>query len=414
VEYVPRVVDGEVAARLGSAGAVVIDGPKACGKTETARRQAASEVLLDIDLQARQAALIDPELVLSGAVPRLVDEWQTVPALWNHVRRVVDARGAPGQFVLTGSATPADDITRHTGAGRFSRVRMRPMSLFEMGRSSGQVSLRALLDGAASRSEGGPLMLDELVDAAIRGGWPALRDLALDAAALRVRDYLDQIVRTDVVAGDGVRRDPVRVSAVVSSLARNVGTPAPLTRIAADVSGGAAVTDDTVAEYIHALERLMVVEQVPAWNTHLRSRRRLRTTPIRQFVDPSLAVAALRAGEAALRSDLQFFGFVFESMVIRDLRVYAQPLGGEVFSYRDSASREVDAVVDLGDRWAAFEVKLGAGQVDAAARQLLAVAEDVAAGPGGPAALLGVITGGGYGYVRHDGVHVIPIVALGP
>jgi uncharacterized protein len=413
--YVPRIVDAELRDRLKANGAVVIEGPKACGKTETARQQAASEVLLDVDPAAQRAAEIDPGLVLDGETPRLIDEWQIVPAVWNHVRREVDSRGRPGQFLLTGSATPADDQTRHTGGLRFGRVQMRPMTLAEVGRSTGAISFAGLLDGGASRSSEPGLTVKDLVEEVVRGGWPGIRHLPVADAARALRDYLDRIRRTDIETVDGVRRDPERVLAVLRSLARHVGTQAALTRIAADAAAqGTTVTDDTVSEYLTALTRLMIVEDQPAWNTHLRSSHALRTTPTRHFTDPSLAAAALRASPSALLGDLNAFGLLFESLVIRDLRVYAQPLDGEVFHYRDQSGLEVDAIVDTGDQWAAFEIKLGAGQVDQAAQSLNRFADRVDTEKRGEPSLLGVIVGTGYGYVREDGIHVIPIGALGP
>lgn len=288
------------------------------------------------------------------------------------------------------------------------------MTLSESGHSTAEVSLAGLLRGGATRAAPRELNLEALIDLVARGGWPAYRDLPLVDARRAVRDYLEQIRRTDVSALDGTRRDPGRIGATLMSFARHIGTPAPLTQIADDVSGGTRVSDDTVGEYIRALERLSVVEHVPAWNVHLRSRRTLRTTPVRQFVDPSLAVAALGAGPAELRADLNYFGFLFESLAIRDLRVYAQPLDGEVFFYRDSDGREIDAIVDAGAAWGAFEIKLGARQVDEAAKRLLKIVEDIDTSRRGEPSVLGVITGGGFGYVRPDGVHVIPLDSLAP
>jgi uncharacterized protein len=415
VTYVPRIVDAELSRRLAANGAVIIEGPKACGKTETARQQAASEVLLDVDRAAQQAAEIDPRLVLDGPTPRLLDEWQIVPAIWNHVRREVDSRGQRGLFLLTGSATPADDETRHTGGLRFGRVQMRPMSLFELARSSGEISLSALLAGDASRSADPGLTIADLAELVVRGGWPGIRELSVSDAARALRDYLDRIRRTDIEAVDGVRRDPERVQAVLRSLARHIGTQAALTTIAADAAAvGATVTDDTVSGYLDALTRLMIIENQPAWNTHLRSSHALRTTPTRHFTDPSLAVAALRATPSTLLKDLNAFGLLFESMVVRDLRVYAQPLEGELFHYRDQSGLEVDAIVDAGEHWGAFEVKLGPGQIDQAAENLKQFAGRVDTARRGDPAVLGVIVGSGYGYVRPDGVHVIPVGALGP
>ena len=407
--YRARLADHELRQRLGAAGAVVIEGPKACGKTATARQAAASEVLLDVDANARRAVAIDPALVLEGAAPRLIDEWQTEPAIWNHVRRAVDDRARPGQFILTGSAVPADDVTRHTGAGRMTRLRLRPMSLFETGRSSGAVSLRALLAGAAPRSAESALSIEELAGQVCRGGWPGNLQRSVNQALQANRAYLDEIRRVDVGRVDETRRDPAKVGDLLRSFARNVATYAAASTMAADLN------NHTADAYLTALERLMIVEDQPAWAPHLRSRSRLRGAPKRHFVDPSLAVAALRADPDRLLRDLAWFGFLFESLVVRDLRVYAQHRDAEVLQYRDNTGLEVDAIVQAADgTWAAFEVKLGAGMIDAAAATLLRFARRVDPARSRAPAALAVIVAGGYGYVRGDGIGVIPIGALGP
>ena len=414
--YKHRVVESELRLRLASAGAIVIEGPKACGKTATAETLAASVVLLDVDEQARRAADVEPALVLAGKAPRLIDEWQVVPAIWNHVRRAVDARGQPGQFILTGSAVPADDITRHTGAGRLSRVRMRPMSLFESGHSTGAISVAALLDGRQAKTLDPGLTITTLAERIAVGGWPGnLGKTPADALAA-VRGYIDEIRRVDISRIDGVRRDPARIGRLLRSLARNESTSATVATIAADTgSGDAAIGDDTVRCYLDALERLMVVENQPAWAPHLRSRSRLRQGPIRRFVDPSLAVASLRASPERLLSDMEWFGFLFESLVVRDLRVYAQAADAEVFHYRDNTGLEVDAIVEAQDgRWAAFEVKLGQAAIDEASETLRRFADRIDTKKCGDPSLLAVITGNGFGYVRPDGVAVIPIGSLGP
>ena len=410
--YLPRLVDAELAARLTGWRAVLIEGPKACGKTETARQIAASEVLLDVDENARQAAAIDPSLLLAGEMPRLIDEWQLEPAVWNHVRRWVDDK--KGRFILTGSALPADDATRHTGAGRISRLRMRPMSLSEAGRSSDQVSLAELMAGGATEATDPGLSLHDLIDEVSRGGWPGFRELDLVQARREVRDYLDEVRRVDINRVDGISRDPERVGRLLRSLARNVATRAPATTLAADTAGpGATVSDDTVRSYLAALTRLMIVEDQPSWTPHLRSRVDLRTTPARHFVDPSLAVAALGATPEQLLRDLELFGLLFESLVIRDLRIYAQTFDGHVKQYRDNKDLEVDAIVQTNDgRWAAFEVKLGPGRVQQGADSLEKFHAKVDTTQHGEPAVLGVIVGSGYGYVRSDGIHVIPIGAL--
>ncbi len=413
--YIARVIDGELGARLASAGAVVIEGPKACGKTTTARQRAASEVLLDIDEAARQAATVDPSLVLEGPTPRLIDEWQVEPALWNHIRRTVDRRKLPGQFILSGSAVPSDDVTRHTGAGRIARLRMRPMSLFESGHSTNDISLASILDGAPVRSPDPGLTLADLATRIAVGGWPGFQEFS-EAEALRaVSDYLDEIRRTDITRVDGTRRDPERVGRLLRALARNSATAVAATKLAAEAGGADGPLDrETVRDYLVALERLMIVENQPAWAPHLRSRSQARTAPTRHFVDPSLAVAALGASPERLLRDLNFLGFLHESLVIRDLRIYSQGIDGNVLHYRDNTGLEVDAIVETREgRWAAFEIKLGGKLVDEGAANLLRFASRVDSKRIGDPALLGVISGTGYGYIRGDGVAVIPIGALG-
>jgi predicted AAA+ superfamily ATPase len=412
--YVERVADSELEGRLGYAGAVLVEGPKACGKTETARQHAGSEVLLDVDIEARQAAELDPQLILDGETPRLLDEWQLVPEVWNHVRRAVDDRQKPGQFILAGSAQPTDDETRHSGAGRFSRLRMRPMSLFELGVSGGEISLAALLDGKAGSAPNPCFELDELAAAICRGGWPALKTRELPEALRGVRDYLDEIPRD--AKRLGARHRPDRVVRLIESLARNVATPVTATTLASDASQpDDRISSETVAEYLSSLSRLFVIEDQPGWQPHLRSRYRLRRTVKRHFVDPSLAVAALRGTPESLMRDLNFLGLLFESLVVRDLRVYAQPLRAEVQYYQDNSGLEVDAIVDAGNAWGAFEVKLGGTKpIDEAAASLLKFRDRVDTSKTGPPAVLGVIVANGYGYVRKDGVQIIPIGCLGP
>ncbi|MEK7410014.1 MAG: AAA family ATPase, partial [Actinomycetota bacterium] len=301
MEYQRRIIDDELARRLLSIGAVVIEGPRAVGKTETARQRATSTVLLDIDTSARQLAKIDPALLLEGSTPRLIDEWQVEPDLWNQVRREVDRRQLPGQFILTGSAVPADDITRHTGAGRFSRIRMRPMTLYEAGYSTGDVSLLALFEGGAPRAADSGLTISQVIDRVCIGGWPAFIKLTPEEAQREMRSYLDEIAKTDIRRVDGVRRDPRRIRRVLQSFARNIATQVSIRTIAADVDGADGSLDrKTVADDLNSLERLMIIEDLPAWAPALRSRTSLRTAATRHFVDPCLAVAALNASPAKL------------------------------------------------------------------------------------------------------------------
>jgi uncharacterized protein len=414
--YQSRVVDDELAARLSATGAVVIEGPKACGKTATARQIAASEALLDVDANARRAVAVDPALVLDGATPRLIDEWQLEPVLWNHVRRAVDDRKQPGQFILTGSAVPADDVTRHTGAGRITRLRMRPMTLFELGTSNGGISLDALMAGEPGRSADSGLAVADLAREIALGGWPGFRGLEITQALRAVRDYLDEIRRVDISSVDGTRRDPSKVGQLLRSLARNTATYVATTTLANDAGGAdGPLKGDTAREYLDALARLMIIEDQPAWAPHLRSKYVLRSTVKRHFVDPSLAVAALRGTPERLLQDLNLFGFLFESFVVRDLRVYAQAIDAQVLQYRDSNGLEVDAIVETADgRWAAFEIKLGPGFVDEGATNLNKFVRQIDTTKCGSPAMLGVIVSTGYGYVRDDGINIIPIGALGP
>jgi len=414
--YIERIADSELAGRLKAAGAVLIEGPRACGKTELARQKAASEVLLDVDENAREAASLNPRLILAGATPRLIDEWQVEPGIWNHVRREVDLRDDRGQFILTGSSVPADDITRHTGAGRVSRLRLRTMSSVEIGFSTGQVSLSSLLHGNFGGSPRSTSTLEALVDTICRGGWPSDLDLPLKAALTVRADYLDEICRADIARVDGINRDPVKVNRLIRSLARNIGSPASLRTLASDVGADAPAMDsDTASGYLAALRRLHVVEEQPAWSPRLRSRSTLRKSPKRHFVDPSLAVAALDATPARLLNDLKYLGLLFESMVYRDLAIYARASGADVYHYRDNTDLEIDMLVqNRRGQWCAFEVKLGTAQVEQAAGSLLRFRDRLDLESLGEPAMLGVVVGSGYAYQRRDGICVIPVSVLGP
>lgn len=413
--YVPRTVDDELQELLRSTGAVLVEGAKAAGKTATAMQAAASAVLLDVDDNARRLIGTDPAALLAGDTPRLIDEWQLEPTIWNHVRRAVDVRGTPGQIILTGSAVPADDITRHTGAGRIARLRMRPMSLFEAGKSSGEISLARLLDGEPQRATQREMAVAEVAALVSAGGWPANIGRSPPQMLRANRAYLEEIRRTDISRADGKARDPIKVGRLLRSLARNVATPVSMSKLAAEVGGTPPIKTDTVAEYLEALERLMVVENQPAWSPHLRSRTTLRAAAVRHFVDPSLAVAALRATPERLLADLAFLGFLFECLVVRDLRVYAQAADAEVFHYREKEGLEVDAIVESGDgRWAAFEVKLGGRWVEEGAASLRRLAKRMERSDYGPPAALAVIVPTGYGSVGAGDVGVIPVGALGP
>ena len=413
--YSARIVDAEVESGLGAAGWIVLDGPRACGKTWTGLCFARSVVRLDIDLDQQAIAAVEPSAVLSGASPRLLDEWQMVPALWNHVRHACDATSQRGLFILAGSAQPADDITRHTGAGRVRRIRMRPMSLFETADATGEVSLAALLDGAAA-SAAPSAELRDVVGLLCRGGWPGQLGMPLKEIQQNLRGYLAEIARTDIRRLDGSRsHEPAGVERLLHSLARNTASEARYATLAADVEPE-PLHRHTVRAYMEALRRLFVVEEQPAWAPAMRSRAPLRTSPKWHLVDPSLAAARLGADAEALMRDVSTLGLLFESLVVRDLRVLSQPLGGRVLHLRAASGLEADAVVELPDgRWLAVEVKLGGSEaIETAARSLQRVAQAVDASRREQLAGLVVMTAVGYGYTRPDGVRVVPITALGP
>jgi predicted AAA+ superfamily ATPase len=372
-------------------------------------------VRIDADVNARSAVTLNPDALFTQPTPILFDEWQVEPSLWNLVRRQVDDRDGRGHFILTGSATPREDMSRHSGAGRIGTIRMRPMSLFESGHSTGDVSLQKLLEGEEQRGKDAGLSVPELIDRIVVGGWPALLEAESDEARAWLADYIRQVSEVDLPSL-GPRRNPRNIRRLLESLARTVGQPAKLTEIAKDVGGDSGpVAYATMDGYLDALHRLMLIDESPAWQPHMRSRTRLRTSPVRYFVDPSLGTAALGADRSALLADLNAAGFHFEGLAVRDLRIYAQPMSGIVESWRDANGREVDAVVTLpGGRWAAFEVKLNPNDVDEAADSLLKFAESVDVSKHGKPAALGVITSSGYAGRRPDGVDVIPISALGP
>jgi predicted AAA+ superfamily ATPase len=381
-KYLSRIADKLLDTALQASGAVLIEGPKWCGKTRTAKERASSFLFMqDPDYTASylKAADAKPSLLLRGATPRLIDEWQLAPVLWDAVRFAVDERGVAGQFILTGSVVPMDNAMRHTGTGRISRMLMRPMSLYESLESSGDVSLRALFDGNIDIEGLSRLTIDRLAYSLARGGWPACAG-EIDGTALRhVYDYVDAVINIDVSRVDEVEKSPARVRALMRSLARNVSTMANLTTIRNDIAGDEdTISEKTIASYLNALRRIFVVEDLAAWNPALRSKTALRTSPKRYFVDPSIATAVLRTTPDSLLEDFNTFGFLFESLCIRDLRVYAQALDGEVFHYRDKSGLEADAIVHLKDgRWGAIEIKMGSKEIEEAAGNLQTLREKI-------------------------------------
>lgn len=414
--YRTRIVDLEVERGLQSAGFLVLEGPRGCGKTWTGLRHARSAIRLDTDVEARTLGSVDPSTLLSGKTPRLLDEWQVVPELWNHVRHAVDAVAEFGRFILAGSAQPADDATRHTGAGRVRRIRMRPMSLFESGDSTGEVSLGVLLEGqpaSASRPHSG---LAEVTRMLCRGGWPGQVELPLPEIQRNLRGYLSEVARTDVgLLDDAASRSPAGVERLLHSLARNIATEASMSTLGADAEPE-SLHRHSVRSYLDALRRVFVVEEQPAWSVRLRSRAPLRKSAKWHLADPSLAVAALGADDERLMGDMSTLGLLFESLVVRDLRVLAQPYDGQVSHLRDAAGTEADAIIELPDgRWLAVEIKLGGSDaIEAAAQSLRRVRDNVAEDRATQLAGMVIITALGFAYTRPDGVRVTPITALGP
>lgn len=418
-KYLPRIADKLLRERLGSSGAVLVEGPKWCGKTWTATQVSQSQLYLqDPDMQASylRAADTKPSLLLKGETPRLLDEWQTAPVLWDAVRFAVDQRGEAGQFILTGSAVPKDDVVQHTGTGRISRLMMRPMSLFESQESNGSVSLKDLFDGTTEIDSFSQLTIERIAFAIVRGGWPASIGDTEKNAMRHAIDYVEAIINTDVSRVDGIERNPARVRALLRSLSRNISTLATIKTIHDDIamgSGDESVSEKTISQYLNALSRIFVTEDLPAWNPALRSKTAVRTSPKRQFIDPSIAGAVLRLTPERLLDDFRYFGFLFESLCDRDLRVYAEAIDGQVFHYRDAAGLESDAVVCLNDgRWAAIEVKLGAKEIEEAAKHLLMLKEKVDADKMREPSFLMILTGTEIAYRRDDGVFVVPLGCL--
>ena len=415
--YLPRLADALLDGQLQAMGAVLIEGVKGCGKTETARRRAASEVLLDVDPQAERRAELDPRLVLDGAAPRLLDEWQRAPRVWDAVRRSVDERRSPGQFILTGSATPRDEAARHSGAGRFGTLRMRTMTLTEMEATSSAVSVRQLLDDAAVAPTNSPTTVRDYLHHIAVGGWPLLVGASEATARTYLNGYLRVIVEHDIDEVSGATRNPRLVRRFLHAYAQMTAQPSTLAtvmkRARDEVDDAPSLPSRPAAQdYLDALRRMMIVDEVPAWDPAVRSSKRLTNTPKRMLADPSLAASLLRMTPERMLDDLETAGFLFESLVAHDLRIYAEAAEASCYHYREAEGRlEVDYVLEtLDGDWVGVEVKLGESGADRAAASLLALADRVARPP---KALL-VITGGSLAYTRDDSVHVVPLGLLGP
>lgn len=414
--YISRISDSQFERLIESTGAVLVEGAKWCGKTQSSLQKANSFVFMqDPDEGPGYLAMADtkPSLLLEGSPPLLIDEWQMAPVIWDAVRFAVDKRGLLGQFILTGSATPNVHETAHSGTGRIARMLMRPMSLYESNESNGQVSIKDLFDGKADIGAKSNLSIEQIAHAICRGGWPAAVISGKQSPRLAM-NYVEAIINIDVQRVDGAEKDPEKVRVLIQSLARNISTLATAKTIMADMQvNDASITDKTLNSYINALRRLFVIEDVPAWQPSLRSKTAIRTRHKRQFVDPSIATAAMRTNAEGILRDFKTFGFLFESLCTRDLRVYAQAIDGGVFHYRDKSELELDLVIKLHDgRWAAVEVKLGMKQIDEAAETLIKLSKKVDKEKMNQPSFLMVITGGQVAYRRSDGVFVVPITCL--
>lgn len=419
-KYRARIADGILKRKLEGKGAVLIEGPKWCGKTTTAEQLAASVLYMD-DPERKQQNItmseINPKRLLQGDPPRLIDEWQLAPKLWDAIRFEVDHRGELGQFVLTGSAVPPDtkEIT-HSGTGRFTWLTMRPMSIYESGDSSGDVSLKDLFDGV-SVDGCSNLSFERLAFLVCRGGWPQAVDMRDEIALDQANDYLDAVIHSDINRVDNVQKNVEQVRRLMRSYARNQGSQTPNTVLAQDVvaNDGAKIGDDTIGQYTSALRKIFVIEDMPAWNPNLRSKTAIRSSDTRYFVDPSIAVAALGIGPNDLINDLNTFGFLFETLCVRDLRVYADALNGSVYHYRDKDGQECDAVIHLRNgKYGLIEIKLGGDKlIEEGVKSLKAMEAKIDTSRMNNPSFLMVLTGtGDYAYRRPDGVYVVPIGTL--
>ena len=419
-EYRPRIIDRQVDEYLSAFGAVCIEGPKWCGKTWTSAFHSKSEIYIGDpagNFQNRQLAEISPELVLEGDTPRLIDEWQEVPPLWDAVRYKVDQTHQKGQFILTGSATPNHKGILHSGAGRIARLRMRPMSLYESGDSSGKVSLNDLCHSNLASAMTGDVNLKKLIELIIRGGWPGSLGLSVQQASLLPIEYLNAVIDDDVYRIDGIKRDTTKMRLLLRSLARNESTTVTNKTLIRDIKAidDEDIDSDTVSSYLDIFKRLFLTDNQPPFSTGIRSSVRIKQAEKRHFSDPSLACALLRATPESLLNDLETLGFMFEALCERDLKIYAESFGANLYHYQDYRNQEIDAVIELPEgEWCAFEIKLGANQIDAAAANLLTIKKQIEEdSKGKPPAVLCVICGmSNAAYRRPDGVFVVPITAL--
>ncbi len=418
--YMPRIIDDKLKTYLKTFGAVCVEGPKWCGKTWTSSFHSNSQIFIGDpagNFQNRNLAEIAPALVLEGEKPRLIDEWQEVPPIWDAVRYQVDQTRQKGQYILTGSATPNHKGILHSGAGRIAKLRMRPMSLYESNDSSGTVSLEKLCHGELAPVMTGEADLKKLIELIVRGGWPGSINVPAEQAALLPTEYLNAVIDDDVYRMDGIKRNTTKMRLLLRSLARNESTTVTNRTLKNDIKevDDEDIDVETVQEYLDIFERLFIVDNQPPFSTGVRSSVRVKQAVKRHFSDPSLACALLKATPSSLLGNLETLGFLFEALCERDLKIYAESFDGKLYHYQDYQGREIDAVVELPDgRWCAFEINLGANQIDAAANSLLNIKKAFEQDPKGkPPAVLCVLCGmASAAYQRPDGVYVVPITAL--
>ena len=417
MKYLPRVVDKEIDEIMEIMGAVLIEGCKWCGKSTTGLHHAKSVIEFqnpDKKQEYEEINYTKPSLFLEGEKPLMLDEWQMYPVVWDAIRSDVDHSGLKGQYILTGSAKPKEDDIMHTGTGRISRVSMRPMSLYESGESTGEVSFKDILEGKDIKGIS-KLSLEDLASVIVRGGWPAAININSDAKYRIAKEYVKSLIHEEVRKVDNVERNPEKMQNVLRSLARNISTQVSTSTIEDDVKNifDNDISRPTLNDYINTLEKLFVIENVPATNLNLRSKYALRTRPKKYFVDPSIGTAILEISPADLIKDLKTFGFMFESLCIRDLKIYTQIYGSEISFYRDEKDFEVDAIIRTPNgKWGAIEIKLGAGYINEAANNLLKFKEKIDIKKCGEPAFLMVLTGASYSYKREDGIYVVSIGTL--
>lgn len=420
-KYKNRIVDKILKRKLQSIGAILIEGPKWCGKTTTAEQLANTVIYVDDPEKKSQYLMlsdISPKKLLEGPTPVLIDEWQLIPKIWDTIRFEVDHHEKLGQFILTGSAVPAslDDVS-HSGTGRFAWVLMRPMSLYESGESTGEISIKTLFESPSQIFATNKLKLDDVAYLACRGGWPRAVCLDKEIALELAYDYYDSVIRTDISKADNVKKNPEKVKRLMRSFARHQGTQASLEVLVKDVasSDSSSIDTATISSYIEALKRIFVVEDMQAWNPNLRSKTAIRTSDTRYFVDPSISVASLGVGPNDLINDLNTFRFIFETMCVRDLRVYTDAIGGTLYHYRDKTDLECDVVIHLKNgKYGLIEIKLGGDiLIEEAATNLKKLASKIDTDKMNKPSFLMILTAtGDFAYRRNDGIYVVPIGTL--